>query len=199
MKELSRLALVLTVITAGAALLLAMVESVTREPIAQQRRLVTLNALKSVLPPVDNAPDQDMVALVTGKDKKGEDSETVFYRGRKGDELAGVAFKVVAPDGYSGDIAVMVGINPEGQISGIEILQHAETPGLGALVEDAWWKDQFKGKGLNNADWRVKKDGGEFDEITAATITPRAIVAAIRKGLEFYEAHKDEITGAKGA
>jgi electron transport complex protein RnfG len=195
MKELSRLALVLTVIAAGAALLLAMVESVTREPIAQQRRLVTLNALKAVLPPADNSPDQDTVSLVTGKDKKGNDAETVFYRGRQGEEISGIAFKVVAPDGYSGNIFVMVGIDPAGNVSGIEILQHAETPGLGALVEDAWWKDQFKGKSLDNADWRVNKDGGEFEIITAATITPRAIVAAIRKGLEFFKAHKDEITG----
>jgi electron transport complex protein RnfG len=195
MKELSRLALVLTVIAAGAALLLAMVYSVTKEPIAQQRRLVTLNALKSVLPPADNSPDQDTVSLVTGKDKSGNDTETIFYRGRKGEEVSGIAFRVVAPDGYSGNIFVMVGIDPAGNVSGIEILQHAETPGLGALVEDDWWKDQFKGKGLDNADWRVKKDGGEFMEITAATITPRAIVGAIRKGLEFYKAHKDEITG----
>jgi len=195
MKELSRLALVLTVITAGAALLLAMVESVTREPIAQQRRLVTLNALKSVLPPADNSPDQDTVSLATGKDKNGEDVETVFYRGRKGQDISGIAFKVVAPDGYSGNIYIMVGIDPEGHVSGIEVLQHAETPGLGAKVEEAWWKDQFKGKGLDNADWRVKKDGGEFDQITAATITPRAIVGAVRKGLEFFKAHKDEIVG----
>ena len=199
MKELSRLALVLTVITAGAALLLAMVESVTREPIAQQRRLKTLNALTAVLPPADNSPDQDTVTLVTGKDKKGNDAETVFYRGRKGEELSGIAFKVVSPNGYSGDISIMVGIDPDGKVFGIEILQHAETPGLGAKVEEAWWKDQFKGKGLGEADWRVKKDGGDFDQITAATITPRAIVGAVRKGLEFFKAHKDEITGGKGA
>jgi electron transport complex protein RnfG len=195
MKELSRLALVLTVITAGAALLLAMVYSATKEPIAKQRRLVTLNALKSVLPPADNSPDQDTVSLVTGKDKNGADTETVFYRGRQGEAVSGIAFKVVAPDGYSGNIFVMVGIDPEGKVSGIEILQHAETPGLGALVENAWWKDQFKGKGLDDADWRVKKDGGDFMEITAATITPRAIVGAIRKGLEFFKAHKAEIIG----
>jgi electron transport complex protein RnfG len=195
MKDLSRLALVLTVITAGAALLLALVYSVTKEPIAQQQRLVMLNALKSVLPPVDNSPDEDTVTLVTGKDKNGNDIEKSFYRGRKDGKISGIAFKVVAPDGYSGDIAVMVGVEPDGTVSGIEILQHAETPGLGALIEESWWKDQFKGKGLDDADWRVKKDGGDFEQITAATISPRAVVGAIRKGLEFYESHKDEILG----
>ena len=195
MKELSRLALVLTVITAGAALLLAMVYSVTKEPIAEQRRLVTLNALTAVLPPADNSPDQDTVSLVTGKDKNGNDTETTFYRGKKDGKLSGVAFKVVSHKGYSGDISVMVGIDPTGHVSGIEILQQTETPGLGAKIEEPWWKDQFKGKGLDNSDWRVKKDGGDFDQITAATITPRAVVGAIREGLEFYKAHKDEIIG----
>lgn len=195
MKDISRLALVLTLITAGSALLLAMVEKVTREPIANQRRLVTLSALKAVLPPADNSPDQDMVSLVTGKDSKGNDVETVFYRGRKGGDVSGVAFRVVAPDGYSGSISVMVGIDPKGVVSGIAILQHAETPGLGALIEEDWWKNQFKGKGLENADWRVKKDGGHFDQITAATISPRAVVGAMRKGLEFYKANRDKIIG----
>ncbi|NLV25236.1 MAG: RnfABCDGE type electron transport complex subunit G [Deltaproteobacteria bacterium] len=195
MKDISRLALVLTLITAGSALLLAMVEKVTREPIAQQRRLVTLGALKAVLPPANNSPDQDTVSLVTGKDSKGNDEQTTFYRGRKDGAVSGVAFRVVAPDGYSGSIAVMVGIEPNGQVSGVAILQHAETPGLGALIEGESWKNQFKGKSLDNADWRVKKDGGHFDQITAATISPRAVVGAIRKGLEFYKANKDQIIG----
>jgi electron transport complex protein RnfG len=195
MKEISRLALILTLITAVSALLLAMVEKVTREPIAQQRRLVTLSALQAVLPPADNSPDQDTVTLVTGKDSKGNDVETIFYRGRKGGELTGIAFKAVAPDGYSGNVSVMVGIEPDGHVSGLAILQHAETPGLGANIEKASWKDQFKGKGLDNADWRVKKDGGSFDQITAATITPRAVVGAMRRGLEFFKAHKAEIIG----
>ena len=189
MKEISRLALVLTCITAASALILSMVEAVTREPIAKQARLVTLNALKAVLPPADNAPDEDKVVMAI------DGRETIFYRGRMQGQLSGVAFRVVAPDGYSGDIAVMVGIEPNGKVSGIEILQHAETPGLGNIVEQEWWKVQFVGKGLDDADWRVKKDGGDFMEITAATITPRAIVGAIRKGLEFYRANVDKITG----
>lgn len=193
MKDILRLAVVLTLITAGAGLVLALVESVTREPIAEQRRLETLRALEAVLPPIDNSPDQDTVELVTGTDKKGREVKRVFYRGRKDGELVGVAFKVVAPDGYSGNIFIMVGVEPTGRVTGIEILSHAETPGLGDKIEESWFKKQFRGKTLENADWRVKKDGGEFDQITGATISPRAIVKAVKGGLEFFRKHREEI------
>ncbi len=193
MRDILRLALVLTLITAGAGLILSLVESVTREPIAEQRRLETLRALQAVLPEIDNSPDADTVELVTGKDKKGRDIRRTFFRGRKGDRLAGVAFKVVAPDGYSGNIFIMVGVDAAGTVTGIEILTHAETPGLGDKIEEGWFKDQFKQKSLDNADWRVKKDGGAFDQITGATISPRAIVKAVKSGLEFYRDHRQEI------
>lgn len=193
MKDILRLAVVLTLITAGAGLILALVETVTREPIAEQRRLETLKALQAVLPEIDNSPDTDTVELTLGQDKKGREVKRVFYRGRRDGELAGVAFKVVAPDGYSGNIFIMVGVDAAGTVTGIEILSHAETPGLGDKIEEAWFKDQFKQKNLDNIDWRVKKDGGAFDQITGATISPRAIVGAVKKGLEFYRDHRQEI------
>lgn len=194
-----RLVLALTLITSGAGLILSMVESVTREPIAEQRRLETLRALQAVLPPADNSPDSDTVLLVTGQDKRGRDVVRTFFRGRQGSELSGVAFKVVAPDGYSGNINVMVGVDPEGTVAGIEILSHSETPGLGDKIALPVFKKIFVGKNLLNADWRVKKDGGEFDQITGATISPRAVVGAVRKGLEFFRDHQLEIlAGAEG-
>jgi electron transport complex protein RnfG len=105
---------------------------------------------------------------------------------------------VVAPDGYSGNIEVMVGVDPEGTVHGLEILSHAETPGLGDKIEARWFKEQFAGKNLDNADWRVKKDGGAFDQITGATISPRAVVNAVRGGLEFFREHRQQIL-AQGA
>ena len=193
MKDISRLALVLTIIAAGAGLILSLVEGVTREPIAEQRRLQTLKALKAVLPPIDNAPDTDTVTLTVGKDRTGRDVARTFYRGRKEGELAGVAFKVVAPEGYSGNIEIMVGVDEAGTVSGIEILSHAETPGLGDKIAQPGFKDQFKGQSLESADWRVKKDGGDFDQITGATISPRAVVGAVRAGLEFFAGHRQKI------
>jgi electron transport complex protein RnfG len=104
-----------------------------------------------------------------------------------------VAFKVVAPEGYSGNIEIMVGVDEAGTVSGIEILSHAETPGLGDKITHGWFKDQFKGQSLESADWRVKKDGGDFDQITGATISPRAVVGAVRAGLEFFAGHRQKI------
>lgn len=194
MKDTIRLAVALTLIAAIAGLILSLVEATTREPIAEQRRLETLKALSAVLPPLDNAPDEDTVSLVVGTNKKGQPVERLFYRGRQGSELSGIAFKVIAPDGYSGNIEIMTGIAPDGTVSGVEILSHAETPGLGAKIVEPWFKALFKGKSLENADWRVKKDGGEFDQITGATISPRAIVKAVKGGLEFYREHATEVT-----
>ncbi len=197
MNGMPRMILVLTLITASAGLILSLVEAVTREPIAEQRRLETLRALKSVLPPTDNAPDADTVQLVIGQDRRGRDLVRTFFRGRRDAELAGVAFKVVAPDGYSGDITVMVGIDPIGTVSGVEILIHNETPGLGDKITRPEFKGLFAGRSLENADWRVKKDGGEFDQITGATISPRAVVGAVRRGLEFFRDHRAEIVATQ--
>jgi electron transport complex protein RnfG len=197
MNGIPRLILVLTLITAGAGLVLSLVEAVTREPIAEQRRLETLRALKAVLPPSENSPDEDTVQLVIGKDKRDREVRRKFFRGRSEGQVNGVAFKVVAPDGYSGNIDVMVGIDSAGSVVGIEILSHNETPGLGDKIVLPEFKQKFVGKNLDNADWRVKKDGGEFDQITGATISPRAVVGAVRKGLEFYRDHRDEVLANK--
>lgn len=198
MKDISRLLIALTLIAAGAGLILSLVEGVTREPIKEQHRLQMLKALSAVLPEFDNSPDTDTVVLDNGVDKKGNPVQVTFYRARKGAKLVGTAFKVIAPDGYSGNIEVMVGLKPDQTVNAIEILSHAETPGLGARITEPAFKDQYKGKGLDNADWRVKKDGGDFDQISGATISPRAVTGAIKKGLEFYRAHQQEIV-AQGA
>jgi len=198
MKDIARLVIVLTLITACAGLILSLVENFTREPIAEQRRLEMLRALSAVLPEFDNSPDQDRVVLPVGVDKKGRPVERTFYLGRSGGEINGVAFEAVAPDGYSGEIAVMAGVRPDGTLVAVEILRHAETPGLGDKIEEEWFKRQLRGKRQDNADWRVKKDGGDFDEITGATISPRAIVGALRRGLEFFHENRGAIVGAKG-
>jgi electron transport complex protein RnfG len=193
LKDMSRLLITLTLIAACAGLILSLVESATREPIKEQRRIQMLKALSAVLPEYDNSPDTDIVTLDNGVDKKGKPVQVTFYRARESQQLVGTAFKVIAPDGYSGNIEVMVGVKPDEQINAIEILAHAETPGLGSKITEGGFKDIFKGKGLDNADWRVKKDGGEFDQITGATISPRAVVGAVKKGLKFYRENQQKI------
>jgi electron transport complex protein RnfG len=198
MKEFSRLLITLTLVAAGAGMLLSMMESVTREPIAKQRSLQQLKAISAVLPQFDNSPDKDVVDLQSGTDKKGNPVHTTFFRARRADQLVGVAFKVIAPDGYSGNIEVMVGLDTDERIVAIEILAHAETPGLGSIITDQWFKDLFRDRGLDNTDWRVKKDGGEIDQITGATISPRAIVGAVKRGLDFFHQHRQQIITAQG-
>ncbi|NOY14220.1 MAG: RnfABCDGE type electron transport complex subunit G [Deltaproteobacteria bacterium] len=197
-KEMSRLLISLTLIAVLAGVILSLVETATREPIKEQRRIQMLKALSAVLPEFDNSPDTDTVSLQNGVDKKGKPVQIIFYRGREAQVLVGTAFKVIAPDGYSGNIEIMVGVEPNDRLHGIEILSNAETPGLGAKIVKPAFKDQFKGKSLDNADWRVKKDGGQFDQITGATISPRAVVKAVKKGLEFYRAHKVQILADGG-
>lgn len=197
MNGLLRLVLALTLITVVSGLLLSLVESQTRAPIAEQRRLETLRALQTVLPAFDNSPDADTVQLVYGQDKKGRELQRTFFRGRQGTEVSGVAFPVIAPDGYSGNITMMVGIAPDGTVAGLEILSHAETPGLGDKITRPEFKGQFKGKNLPGVDWRVKKDGGDFDQITGATISPRAVVKAVHKGLQFYSEHQQDVLAAE--
>ncbi|PLY01168.1 MAG: NADH:ubiquinone oxidoreductase subunit RnfG [Desulfuromonas sp.] len=194
MNSLMRLVVTLTLVAGCAGLILSLVEQVTRAPIAEQRRMEMLRALQSVLPEFDNQPDADRVKLVTGQDKRGRDIVHVVYRGRKQDTLTGLAFKVTAADGYSGNIDIMLGIRPDGTVEGVEVLTHNETPGLGDKIELPSFRAQFAGKNLGNVDWRVKKDGGEFDQLTGATISPRAIVGAVRAGLEFYRDNQDSIT-----
>jgi electron transport complex protein RnfG len=92
---------------------------------------------------------------------------------------------------------MMVGVDAGGTVVGLEILTHAETPGLGDKITHDEFKGQFKGKKLEGSDWRVKKDGGDFDQITGATISPRAVVKAVHQGLQFYREHQQDVLTAE--
>jgi electron transport complex protein RnfG len=196
MKDIFRLIIVLTCICIVSAIALAKIYDFTKGPIAHQKRLEVLRAIEKVLPPYDNEPDRDMVELPIGIDKKGKEIQGVFYRGVNGGRLIGVAFKVISPEGYGGNIEVMVGLLPNGTIHGVEVLSHLETPGLGAKIREAQFKDRFKNRSLSNTRWAVKKDAGDIDGITGATISSRAVIKAIKEGLEFYRDHEASIVGS---
>ena len=184
-RDLARLVLVLSVICMASALTLAAVYDLTEEPIAHQRRLMMLRSLKMVMPPFDNEPDQDTKVVQVG----GEKGEVTFFQGMSGGEVVGVAMIAITKNGWSGDIDVMVGFNPQGDIQGIRILRHLETPGLGDKIAKPKFTDLFKGRNLENTNWLVKKDGGDIDQITGATISPRAVVEAVKDGLETFKKH----------
>lgn len=194
-------ALVLTLICGIAALALAAVQAGTAPVIAEQERQFTLRSIRKSLPSFDNVPDQDVIVV------QGEDgSKVCVYRGRSAGSIIGVALERSSFEGYSGEIAVLVGVTPEGQIScgeehlGVQILRHAETPGLGSVAEAAAWRQQFCGHAqAEETFWAVRKDGGEVDQLTGATITARAVVSAVRSGLQFFEEHREAImTGEPG-
>jgi len=175
--------IVLTIVSVVAALGLAKVHEVTKEPIREAMRQELLRALKRVLPPFDNAPDREARVI---------DGRTYYPALRQG-VLVGVAFPAVSDEGYGGRIEALVGVDPAGRVTGVVILAHAETPGLGAKAADPAYLAQFQGKGLRDARWAVRKDGGDFDQITGATITPRALIKAIRQGLEAFEKAKGRL------
>ncbi len=131
MRAILRLMLVLTTTCFVAALALSQVYQLTEEPIAHQKRLEVLRAIRAVMPNIDNEPDKDVIRLPCGKISRGECTEVTFFRGRVSGELAGVAFIVESREGYGGRIEIMLGVDPRGRILGIEILSHLETPGLG--------------------------------------------------------------------
>lgn len=184
---MARLIIILTLFCLVAAAALAKVYDITKGPIAEQERLKTISALKAVLPAFNNDIDKDAREAVVGQDKKGRDIRMKFYTGKMDESPVGTAFQVTAPDGYAGDIAILMGVSPEGKVSGIEIISHKETPGLGNRIQKEEWRNKFKGHSLEDGPkFAVKKDGGEIDQFSGATISPRAVVNAVKRGLEIY-------------
>ena len=114
--------------------------------------------------------------------------------------MTGVAYEIFG-SGYAGEIRLMMGVDASGKVLGVRVLAHKETPGLGDKIEvkKGDWIERFSGLSLGNPPverWKVKKDGGQFDQFAGATITPRGVVAAIRRGLEFFSANRDRLTQA---
>ena len=119
------------------------------------------------------------------------------YRASKKNILTAFAYQVSGP-GYAGPIAVMLGVDATGKILGTRVISHSETPGLGDKIEIKRdnWIESFTGLSLGAPpvdQWKVKKDGGDFDQFTGATITPRAVIKAVKQGLEFFQRHKNEL------
>lgn len=188
MRDIVRLIVVLTVVCIIAAVALARVYEFTKEPIAEQRRLARLKAVEAVLPEHENQPDQNTINVDLENGQR-----RMVYLGLSGDNISGLAFEIKNSEGYGGEIVAMLGLNPNGAIQGVEILRNGETPGLGAKIANPEFRSQFKGKSLANTNFMLKKDGGDIDQVTGATISPRAIVKAIKDGLEFYKEYKNEI------
>lgn len=199
--NLGRGALTLAVVGAlGLGGLLAM-RAITAERIAEQQRASTLRALAVLLPKeYDNDPQADRIDVVAPAWLGSEDALTV-RRARNDGRVVALLLEAVAPDGYNGDIRLLVGVDAEGRVIGVRVVEHGETPGLGDPIEIARgpWITGFDRRSLRDpaADaWRVRRDGGAFDQLAGATITPRAVVGAVRRALQFVETHGEALAMA---
>ncbi|MFO7868362.1 MAG: RnfABCDGE type electron transport complex subunit G [Bacteroidales bacterium] len=184
--------LTLVVITLIAGVALAYVNQLTIEPIKQAQKKKKIEALVEVLPDFDNNPVETKKIVYS---EAVNDSLEIF-EAYKGDSLVGIAVNSVSPQGYSGDVRVMVGFFPDGTIYSISVLQHKETPGLGTKMEDDTFKSQFNEKNPEYFSLQVKKDGGDVDAITAATISSRAFCQAVEVAYNMCIANCDNISGA---
>ena len=143
---------------------------------------------------------EDIVIVASKEDKLGVD-ETSVYMARMDGKVSAVSFRLKALGGYSGAISLIMGVDKMGNVLGVRVISHAETPGLGDKIEvsKSSWILSFNGNSLDNLSvdqWAVKKDGGEFDQFSGATITPRAIVNAVHQGLVFFKHHQAELLAA---
>lgn len=208
MKQLSttmlRSAGLLAMVAILGTALLAGVNELTHGRIEAQQLRAVLLQLNEVLPArfYDNSLHEDWVEI-TDPVGFGHDEPVRVYRARMQGQPVAAVLNLVAPDGYNGEIRMLVGIFADGRISGVSIISHRETPGLGDPVERnrSDWALGFDGKSLQNPaerGWAVKRDGGDFDQFTGATITPRAVVRAVRRALLYFEQHKDEIFALPG-
>lgn len=187
MREFFRLTGLLTLISVLAGGALSYTYTLTKPTIEANRQKKKIEMLSRVLPPFNNHPEKDVTLL---DNEKGEPTE--FYVGKKDGKPTGVAFKSMAK-GYGGDISIMIGVTPEGRVYGIEILSQEETPGLGDKIAQEKYLRQFLNKTLPEYRWEAKKMGGDFDHITAATVSSRAVMKGIQKGLSFYHTQAENI------
>jgi electron transport complex protein RnfG len=181
----------------GFGLVLAVTDRYTVADIGARALEDRQNSLKQVVP--DDIHDNNLVAdTLTMKDD--HDRDITVYRASKNGRITGVAYEIYG-SGYAGEIKLMMGIDSQGRILGVRPLAHKETPGLGDKIEEKKgdWILRFTGLSLGNpapGRWKVKKDGGEFDQFAGATITPRGVVGAIHGGLDFFAANKTQLTEA---
>ncbi|MDT8377075.1 MAG: RnfABCDGE type electron transport complex subunit G [Mariprofundaceae bacterium] len=193
--EQVKMVVAMFVVAAVAALLLGLTDIVTRAPIAEAEKEALHKALGQVLPPHANDPLEDMLTIKPD----GSDTPKQFYPARdKAGNSVGMAWETIAPDGYSGTIRILMGVFPDGTVHAIRITSHRETPGLGdGIVHNSKWLGSFAGRTLDNVRWAVKKDGGEFDQFTGATITPRAVIKAVKQGLVLFRDNRDALLAPK--
>ncbi|WP_421261086.1 electron transport complex subunit RsxG [Aeromonas jandaei] len=202
LKSMRKNGLILAMFALGCTALVVLTNELTKDKIAHQQQLEKLQTLEALLPA--GSYDNDLVTsckLVISRKYLGSDQPQALYTASKNGVVTGYALEAIAPDGYSGAIRIVAGFDAMGTVSAVRVLAHKETPGLGDKIElkKSNWINSFTGKSLtadNESEWAVKKDGGEFDAFTGATITPRAVVKAVKNLLKLQHEHPELLSNA---
>ncbi len=195
--------LILAVIAAVCTALVALTFSVTKERIAANEQAWLEQSLKPALAGIvyDNNLIESVLSIPLPHELPGNELVLV-YRALFENKPVAALFVVTALDGFSGPIRLLIGIDYDGMVTATRVLRHHETPGLGDFIDSAKsdWIDQFENKSLSNPDrlaWALGRDGGEFDQVTGASITSRAVVKAIKETLLYFEANRESIFANK--
>ena len=190
----------LLILFAGiATAMLATTFDITRSEITYNEQQALRALIAQVLPQALYDNDLlDAASSLAPDDLLGTRNASRVWIARKQGQATGVVLEAIAPDGYSGDIALLIGIDADGRITGVRVTAHKETPGLGDYIEIAKsrWITQFDDKSLTDptdSGWKVQRDGGRFDARTGATITPRAVVKAVNGALHYFVRHRAKL------
>ncbi len=179
--------------------LVAITYVATYEKSAANEREFLMRSLTAIVPETsfDNDIFNDTIKVRSPK-LLGTPNPVTVYRARRNGKPVAVVLVPTAPDGYNGNIKLLIAIRYDGTLGGVRVVAHRETPGLGddIEIERSDWITSFNNHSLDNlsvSDWRVKKDGGKFDQFTGATITPRAIVKAVYQSLQYFASNRDKL------
>lgn len=194
-KPVLRSGLTLAAIAAICTTLVAFTYQLTDERIEANEQAWLEQSLQPALSGLffDSGVSESVLTVPAPHELPGS-GDAIIYRVYSGESPVAALFVVSARDGYAGAIKVLVGVDISGKVTGVHVLAHRETPGLGDRIESSKtdWVRQFDGRSLEDpatGAWKIKRDGGEFDQLTGASVTPRAIVKAVRETLEYFDAN----------
>jgi Na+-translocating ferredoxin:NAD+ oxidoreductase subunit G len=192
-------AVLLMLFAAAGAGLVGLTHDNTTDIIQHNEQLALLRKLNTLVPSdkYDNDLLKDTIQVAPDK-LLGTTSPSIVYRARKQNTPVAVVLAPIAPNGYGGAINLLVGIYADGTLAGVRVVSHHETPGLGDAIEAdrSDWITKFTGRSLSNMttkQWKVKRDGGDIDQFTGATISPRAVVTAVHNALLYFSKHHDTL------
>lgn len=198
-KHASKTAITLMAFAIVFTSLMAYVYSVTKTPIELSEAAARMSLFRQIMP--EHMHDNDLLndtVTIAPDALLGNSQPTIANIARLNGQPVAVILEAIAHDGYSGDIKLLLAIQADGVVSGVRVITHKETPGLGDYIDIAKnnWIKLFDGESLHTAsetDWQVKKDGGKFDYMVGATITPRAVVGAVHKALQYVERNQQTL------